>query len=292
MGLKLNLCALGATALMAAQLNAATISIGASQDAMIFGTSANADTGNASGKGPALFAGADGSSNKKRSLLEFNVASAIPAGATITDVTLTLTIGQVAGSGGGSGGSGATITSRNYSLHDNLQQWGEGNSGSPTSTTLGGTGQGYARVNGDSTWDYAFYNSNPAQATTWAGGQHGGNFAPINSGTLTITNGAANSSYSFLSTTGLVADVQSWLDSPSTNFGWMLKSDTGITSTGATVDLESTPTSFLGFYSREGAISVTGSAANAPTLTITYTPEPTSLALVGLSGLVLLRRRK
>ena len=38
--------------------NADSISIPASKDAMIFGTSGNADTGNASGKGPALFAGA------------------------------------------------------------------------------------------------------------------------------------------------------------------------------------------------------------------------------------------
>jgi Ca2+-binding RTX toxin-like protein len=51
----------------------------------------------------------------------------------------------------------------------------------------------------------------------------------------------------------MVADVQSWLDDPSTNFGWLLRADEGLTSSKA-------------FASREAA-----DAAQRPVLTIAYT---------------------
>src|SRR5215470_1319710 len=99
------------------------VSVGALQDSMIFGTVAGIDTGNASGKGPALFAGADGQGNMKRSLIEFDIGAAnIPLGATITGVTMTLYLGQIAGSGGG-GGVPPTYPSRTIRLYDLLQSW-------------------------------------------------------------------------------------------------------------------------------------------------------------------------
>src|SRR5262245_49684652 len=78
--------------------SATVISIPATKDAMIFGTSANADTNMSSGKGPGMFAGADGSLNRKRSLIQFDIAGNVPSGAQITSATLTLILGQVAGS--------------------------------------------------------------------------------------------------------------------------------------------------------------------------------------------------
>jgi PEP-CTERM motif len=273
---------------------AAMVTIGASQDAMIFGTSAGADTGNASGKGPALFAGADGSSNIKRSELEFNIASAnIPAGATITGVTMTLFLAQVAGSGGG-GGSG-TLSSRVLSLYDMNQPWGEGTSGSPTSAGVGGTGQGFPRVNGDSTWDYAFYNSNPALAIKWNSNDlglpgdaspstdlHGGNFSSTASATSTFTSFSTLNAPFTWSSPGIVADVQGWVNGTETNDGWLLKSDNG----------ETTATSFLGFWSKDGAAANNNSAI-APELTITYSvPEPASLMLITLGLPILTSRRR
>src|SRR5689334_14594360 len=91
-----------------------TVSLPAAKDAMIFGTAAGADTNNASGRGPALFAGADGSSNRKRSMVAFDLSS-IPPTATIESVTMTLYLAQVAGSGGGS--SGGTYPSRTFRLY-------------------------------------------------------------------------------------------------------------------------------------------------------------------------------
>ena len=258
------------------------ITLGAAKDAMIFGTSAGVDTGNASGKGPALFAGADGSSNIKRSLLDFDVSS-IPAGATITNVTLTLYLAQIAGSGGGS--SGGTYPTRIYDLDDMLQDWGEGSSGSPTTAGVGGSGQGYPRVNGDSTWDYAFYNSDPALAVKWdlnGTDLHGGNFSSTPSAESTFTSFTLNNPYTW-SSAGMVADVQAWVDGTTPNDGWMLRSE----------NLESSPTSFLGFWSKDGA-AANNNPAIAPSLTITFTlpaPEPASLALLAAGGALLLARR-
>ena len=175
---------------LAISANATTVTLPALKDAMIFGTSAGADTNNASGMGPAMFAGADGSSNKKRGLIEFDIASAnIPTNATITNVTMTLYLAQVAGSGGGSGGGGNYPT-RIISLYDLLQNWGEGTSGSPTSAGVGGSGQGYPRVTGDSSWDYALFNSADTTTGKWDSGGtdlHGGNFAATASATSTFT---------------------------------------------------------------------------------------------------------
>jgi hypothetical protein len=263
------------TAMGAAAARADVLTVGASQDAMIFATSAGVDTGKASGKGPALFAGADGSSNKKRSLIEFNV-SAIPANATITNATVTLYLAQVAGSGGGSGFSG-TLT---LSLYDLLQSWSEGNSGSPTSASVGGTGQGYAEQNGDSTWTDATYNSNPSLAVPWA--TPGGSFASTASASNTATASALNTPYTW-SSTQLAADVQSWVSGTTPNDGWELISN-----------LETTPTSFLGFWSKDGA-AANNNPAIAPSLSITYTvpaPEPTTLGLLAVGAMGMMARRR
>jgi hypothetical protein len=275
----------GAAALMPASASlAATVTVPALKDAMIFGTSAGVDTGNASGMGPALFAGADGSLNKKRSLIAFDIASAhIPADATVTDATVTLYLAQVAGSGGGSGGG--SIPSRTFSLYRLLQDWGEGTSGSPTSPGVGGTGQGYPHVAGDSTWDYAFYNPADLTAGTWnlsGTNLHGGNFAATASGTSTFTSFAPlNGPYTWDSA-GLIADVQSWVSGASPNYGWLLRGD----------NLESTATSFLGFWSKDGA-AANSNPAIAPSLTITFTPEPAGiLALAAILPALLLRRSR
>ncbi|HEY7090741.1 MAG TPA: DNRLRE domain-containing protein [Tepidisphaeraceae bacterium] len=247
---------------------AATVTIGAAKDAMIFGTSANVDTGNASGKGPAIFAGADGGSSKKRGLIQFDIGSAgIPVGSTITDVTLTLYLAQVAGSGGGSGGG--NYPTRIFGLYDVLQDWGEGNSGSPTSPGVGGTGQGYPRGAGDSTWDYAVFDPSNLNSGKWTAGGidlHGGNFAATASATSTFTVFTTlNTPYTWNSPS-MVADVQACVNGTSPNFGWLLRSE----------NLETSPTSFLGFWTKDGAAANNNPAiALPPSLTITYVvPEP------------------
>jgi hypothetical protein len=256
---------------------ASVVTVGAAKDAMIFGTSGDIDTGNASGKGPVLAAGADGSSNKNRALILYDVASAVPAGATITDVTMTLSLAQVAGS------KASTYLSRTFRLFDLRQAWGEGNSGLPTSSNLTGVGQGYPRQTGDSTWDYAFYDANASAGGKWNAGSadlHGGNFAAIESGVATFTTFTVDTPYSW-SSPAMVGDVQNWLDGALPNNGWLIKSD-----------LETSPTSFLSFWSKEGAAVNTDPGSEPPALTITYTaPEPASAGLLLFGIMLTLRRR-
>src|SRR4030067_3482017 len=56
---------------------------------------------------------------------------------------------------------------------------------------------------------------------------------------------------------GLVADVQSWVDTPASNFGWLMKDD------------ETTTTTARKYYSREGF--------TPPKLKIDYTPASTDV---------------
>jgi hypothetical protein len=218
----------------AASGSAGSYSVPASHDAMIFATSMGVDTGNASGMGPAMFAGADGGSSKKRSLVTFNLAQAsIPSNATIDSVEMDLIVGQIAGSGmGGTGSNYPSRTIRVYHLNTN---WNEGSSGSPTSMGIGGTGQGYSILTGDTSWNYTNYSGS---SWTTAGTDY--NATEIASATFTSPFSVGQTCP--WSSAGMVADVQSWLTTPSGYHGWMIKSD-----------LETSATSFLGWWTVDGA---------------------------------------
>src|ERR1700728_451477 len=65
------------------------VELGAEQDATLLGGS-DATTNNSLAD-PGIFVGTDGEGNPKRGLIEFNIAAAIPSGATITAVQLQMT---------------------------------------------------------------------------------------------------------------------------------------------------------------------------------------------------------
>jgi len=75
----------------------------------------------------------------------------------------------------------------------------------------------------------------------------------------------------------MMADVKDWLNNPSDNNGWLLKSDE-----------EGVPRSALGFWSKDGA-AATGNLALAPTLEVYYSPipEPQTWGMM-MAGLALL----
>lgn len=248
-----------------------TITIGASQDATIFGSFSGMDTGTASGMGPGLFTGADGQLGIKRALIKYDVeAAGIPANSIINDVTMTLSLGQTPTSGG------LPQTIRLFAIDQN---WSEGSSGTPTSSSISGSGPGYPRENGDTTWNYSSYHSDPALAVKWSDGGNelpGGNFSEPESASSTFSNYSVGSTFSWNST-DMAADVQDWLNGTLPNNGWLLKSD-----------LESTPRSALAFWAKDGAMA-TGDTVLAPTLQINYSPipEPATYATL-LTGLVML----
>ena len=178
------------------------------------------------GAGSGLFSGVTLQGNFRRALMAFDVAGTVPAGATIQSVQLQMEVTM------------ANFASTTIGLHRVTQDWGEAGSIAP-----GGQGAGAVGLTGDASWTHRFL-----PATLWS--TPGGDFAPTASGSLAGV--AFNGTYVWTSTAGMVADVQSWLDTPATNFGWCLVSD------------ELSPGSGKRFGSREAV-------GFEPTLTITYT---------------------
>jgi hypothetical protein len=224
------------------------ILLSASKDATIYGANVN----NSNGAGPGIFAGTDGNSAKLRSLIAFDVAGNLPAGATISGAQLTLVLGQVPT------GSPATST---VELHRLIANWGEGVTlkATPPNDTISGTGQGVAAGDGDATWNARFFSA--SAPTAWA--TAGGDFAATASASATIGS-TIGQSFPW-SSTALVTDVQGWLDNPTTNFGWELVNTN-----------EASARTLRAFYTRDA-----NTAAFRPQLSITYmVPEPSSLCQI------------
>ena len=156
------------------------------------------DTGGfkSNGMGEHLFAGNTGGGSTRRAVIAFDVAGAIPAGATITSVTLTLHMSR-------SQAGPQTIT-----LHTILADWGEGTSDAPANE-----GGGADSTPGDATWVHRFF-----EADLWSA--MGGDFSQTESASASV---GGSGSYAWGSTAPMVADVQGWLNDPATSFGWLLK---------------------------------------------------------------------
>jgi hypothetical protein len=249
----------------------------AAQDATLLGgTDAAA---NRSLADPGLFAGVDGAGNPRRGLIEFNIGAKIPAGSTITGVTLQMDLGQAAGSGGGVGGG--TGGSQTISLFDESQAWGQ-----PTNvagaSSFSAIGHGGSAATGDATWNDAFFNTTP---WTTAGGDYSSSLSDRGDATV----GATLTTYPW-SAAGMTADVQNWLNNPATNFGWLIRNSD-----------ETSLADFRAFWSAQGAAAYL--AANptnpanisAPELIVTYQPVPEPFSLLTFSSaalLPLMRRRR
>jgi autotransporter-associated beta strand protein len=165
----------------------------------------------------------------RRALMMFDVAGNIAAGATINSVTLTLTQLKTK----------AAAPSASFEVHPLTDSWGEGTS------SASGVGRGSAPTTGDATWNYRFYNT-----THWTNA--GGDFGST-SGTALFGTGAPITDI-FNSQAGMVTDVQNWLNSPGSDFGWILLATS-----------ESTAGNAREFGSRFSTLS------QEPTLTINFT---------------------
>lgn len=174
--------------------HADNISIPPSRDNTLFST--NGTTSNGAGDG--VFSGrtgVQGNSTRQRGMLAFDVAGNVPAGATVTSASLTLWLLM------SPGGQAQTHT-----LHRVLADWGEG-----TSSSFGGTGA--PSTPGDATWLHTLW-----QDQFWA--SEGGDFDATVSSSQIV--GSEAVFYTWPSTPEMVADVQSWLDAPGSNYGWLL----------------------------------------------------------------------
>jgi len=170
------------------------VTIAPSRDASVFED--NLEFG--CGDGP-LFAGQTGAFGVRRAFVRFDVAAAVPAGSTIQSASLDFYVDQ--------SGPSALGTDMG-ALHRVVSDWGEG-------ASVCVVGDGVPAEPNDATWTYSIYNT-----TTWT--TPGGDFAATASASTPMP---VLGPGTFPSTSGMVADVQAWLDTPASNYGWVLRGD-------------------------------------------------------------------
>ncbi|MFO0873470.1 MAG: hypothetical protein U0575_05805 [Phycisphaerales bacterium] len=185
--------------------------------------------------------GSNAGGTRRRGVVRFDVASAVPAGSTIVSVTLKLRMTQT------NSGSQTILLKRM------LADWGEAGS-------FGFGGGGVLALPGDATWLHQFYSNDPWDTP-------GGVFSATASASKSV---GGQAFYTWGSTAGMVGDVQSWLNSPATNFGWLVQGNEAQLNTAKK------------FESRESTLP-----EYRPLLTITFTPPPTCVdADINCDGVV------
>ncbi len=162
-------------------------------------TSLYSESSNSNGAGFHLFSGQTNQGADRRALLAFDLTD-VPDGATITSVSLDLTVSRAR--------RGGDVT---ISLHRVTSDWGEGDADAG-----GQEGTGATSPDGAATWNENFRNE-----SSWE--NEGGDFLAEASAELIIAR-QEGETFSY-SSEGLVADVQAWVDGEADNFGWIIIAD-------------------------------------------------------------------
>ena len=134
----------------------------------------------------------------RRGVLAFDIAGHVPAGSTITAVSLSMNMSMT-----------PLETARTVELHKLLADWGEGTSHAPVEE-----GDGAPATPNDATWRHRFFDT-----IFWT--NEGGDF----SATVSASQSVGGIGQYTWSSAQMVADVQSWLDNPGSNFGWLVLGD-------------------------------------------------------------------
>ncbi len=193
------------------------------------------DGGFSNGAGAHIFVGNTNDGSARRAVLGFDVGSGIPQGSTVHSVTLSLSMSKTRSGG------------QMIAVHRLTADWGEGASNAPSEE-----GGGTQSQSGDATWIHRRFDTE-----TW--NSPGGDFA---SGASASASVAGQGRVAWGPTPQLVADVQAWVDNPSSNFGWIL------------VGNEATSRTTKRFNSRENS-----NQASRPALAVIFTPPgPTAVA--------------
>lgn len=223
----------------ASSLPAATVVLQPVKDNTIYDGSIATGTlqNNTCGAGVDLFAGTNARNPPKarRALLAFDIAGNIPAGATINAVTLSV-INNLT----------PDLQQAPMTLHSLTRDWGEGTVDCTGGAVGGGGGGGGAAANsGDATWRSAEH-----LLTLWT--TAGGDFGAASASTLATYQTGQPITWGSATNPGMVTDVQNWLNSPGSNFGWAVLGDEAVAETARR------------FGSRE--------SSTPPVLTVDFTP--------------------
>jgi len=170
---------------------------------------------------------------RSRALLKFDPSASVPRGARITSALLQLYVELH---------SSAGYAIANFELHRLLRDWGEG-----ANTYLpGSVGQGAPATVGQVSWNDRFALTD----SPWAvpGGSESYDYSPAISAHQVIYT-EDQSPYYFSNDPSeapqLIADIQSWLDEPDRNFGWLLvQSDESVRFTARRVGSREGPIDF------------------------------------------------
>lgn len=170
-----------------------SINLGASKDNTIYSANMN----NSNGSGIYMAVGTTNSFAINRGLIAFNLNPAIPAGSVITSAKLSMHVSL----------SGPAPGPWDHELHKVLAGWGEGSSNAGTAAGIGANA-----TTGDATWINRLHPSN-----AWI--EPGGDFEFNPSAAVAV---GGTGTYTWHSN-GMASDVQFWLNNPSQNFGWLIK---------------------------------------------------------------------
>ena len=224
---------------------AGTVSLPARADSTLYESVTGAL---ANGAGQHLFTGITLSMDVRRTLVDFDIAGAVPAGARIVSADLHMTVSR-----------SIYPPALPMSLHRVLESWNEGSANAP-----GQEGGGTTAATGDVTWLHRNFPS-----LSWA--SPGGDYALAASGvSATPIMGPAL----WQTTNAMVADVQAWLDNPSSNFGWLLRTDVIVPSAARRFDSREHPTVgnrpvLVVTYLQPGNWTAAGDGCGAPVPTLT-----------------------
>ena len=152
------------------------------------------------GAGNFLFAGQTNQMEDRlrRFALAFDLAGYLPTDTSVDSVTLQLTMSM------------SLVGNVDVSLHRAQADWGEG-----TSQAGMGEGEGAPATTGDATWLHSFFDTD-----FWT--TPGGDFDAATSGIQVV---GGNGRYTWGPTVEMVTDVQNWIDTPASNFGWIVLGD-------------------------------------------------------------------
>lgn len=162
----------------------------------------------------------------------------IPPGAMVVDASLSMVVVN----------SGGNFGDFDYRLHRVSKPWGEG-----TNVPDNAGGQGIPADVGDATWRSNFHDQ-----TEWT--VPGGDFAPAPSA---VAPAGRTGAVGVWSGANMADDIEAWIDSPSTNFGWILIS---------TIE---------GTFQRVKLFSSSEATSNRPRLTLTVDLDPGDVDLDG-----------